>query len=212
MESIKEFESSLVEAFKELRLAGASVKVSKNKIKFINKKGVVGQIYLQHVKKADGYYAGIEVYSCDAMDFCLEQKPPYASRLLNNSFFSQSSLSEVDKRFGDEFGGIIRTPSLKDVSSVVEKVKGRLAEFYLPVAQHCISSSIELIDDILSAPDDYAYPFLSALYVAHMHRLAFNSPEFQRVVNRKKILGNREFDLELAKRLLSIEYSVIDHD
>lgn len=202
-EERKIFEALLTPALKSFELAGADVKASKNKIKISAEKRELGQIYLQHLTKADGYYAGIDIHSCDAMDFCLDQKPPYASRLLNSSFVSQNSLSETAKHFGDEIGGIVRTPSAENAPVAVEKVRERLSKFYLPLAQHCISAPLELVDDILSAPDDYAYPFLSALYVAHKHQIAFDSPFFQRVVKHKKILGNRDFDLKLAERLLS---------
>lgn len=196
------FEALLTPALKTLVLPGLDVKASKNKLALSVGKRKLGQIYLQHLTKADGYYAGIDIHSCDAMDFCLEQNPPYASRLFNGSFFTQTSLSETDKRFGDEMGGILRTPSPEHAQAAVEKVRERLASFYAPVARHCIGAPLELLDDILKAPDDYAFPFLSALYVAQKHQLTFNSADFQRVVSRQKIMGNRDFDLGLAECLL----------
>lgn len=193
----------LTPALKTLKLPGVDVKASKNKLAFSVSTRKLGLIYLQHLSRAQGYYAGIDIHACDAMDFCVAQNPPYASRLFNSSFFSQSSLSEPYKRFGDEIGGTLRTPSPEDAAVAVEKVRERLSRFYLPRAHRCICAPLELLDDILSEPDDYAFPFLSALYVAHKHQLAFNSAEFQRVVSCKKIMGNRVFDLPLAERLLS---------
>lgn len=203
IDSRKAFEALLTPALKTLKLPGVDVKSSKNKLAFSVSTRKLGLIYLQHLSRAQGYYAGIDIHACDAMDFCVAQNPPYASRLFNSSFFSQSSLSEPYKRFGDEIGGTLRTPSPEDAAVAVEKVRERLGRFYLPRAHRCICAPLELLDDILSEPEDYAFPFLSALYVAHKHQLAFNSAEFQRVVSCKKIIGNRVFDLPLAERLLS---------
>lgn len=202
-DSRKEFESLLATALKDICIAGADVKASKNKVRFRNKDGFSGQIYIQHLSKAGGYYAGIDISSCNTMNFCLDQKPPYASRLLNGSFLSQSSLSEKDKRFGDESGGVLRAPSLADAPSTVEKARDRLTKFYLPIVEHCISASPELICDIVGSPDDYAYPFLSALYAAHVNQLAFDSAEFRQVIDCRRIFGDRHFDLDLAGRLLA---------
>lgn len=54
----------------------------------------------------------------------------------------------------------------------------------------------------MDEPDDYAFPLLTALYAASKHGLGFDSPEFQDVVARKKIGGDKTFDLYLAQQIL----------
>jgi len=114
-------EVELLEALKQITLPNVDLKVSKNKLCLLVAKKKLADIYIQHLTKADGYYAGMEIYTCEASSFCIDQSPPYQSRLLNASFFSKTSLSEETKQFGDEMGGIIRTPSPQEISQTVKK-------------------------------------------------------------------------------------------
>ncbi|MBT2342161.1 MULTISPECIES: hypothetical protein [Pseudomonas] len=134
----KSLESELLEALEQIRLPSVSLKASKNKLALYNSKEKYGEIYVQHLNKADGYYAGMEIYSCEAFTFCKEQSPPYESRLLNGSFLSKSSLSEDNKEFGDELGGIIRTPAPNGVNATVNKITERLIRAYLTRAENRI--------------------------------------------------------------------------
>jgi len=180
-----------IEARKRLENITSScfdLKASKNKLSLFIAKEKHGEIYVQHLSKADDYYAGMEIFKCDAMDFCISQSPPYPSQLLNSSFLSKNSLSERDKKFGDEIGGIIRTPVSQDIKSTAEKIQQRLVEFYLSDAEHCITGSLSLTDDILAAPGNYVFPFLAALFCAQRNGLSTNSDIFQKMLRSKKYL------------------------
>lgn len=177
-------------------------KAGKNKLTLFGLKEKSAEIYIQYLPKADGYYAGLEVFKCEAMDFCTSQSPPYASRLMNSSFLSKNSLSERDKEFGDEIGGIVRTPTRQNIKSTAGKMRQRLEKFYLPEAENCITGSVSLIDDVLAAPDNYAYPFLAMLFCARKNDIDLNSVRFQEMLGTKKIFGNKQFDLALARKIL----------
>jgi hypothetical protein len=199
---LKLFEEHLFSMLKSLNVPEVDLKATKGKVYLMEKKTKLGLVYIQHLRRADGFYAGVEVYSCEAMNFCTGQKPPYETRLANASFLSSTSLSEDYKKFGDEIGGIVRVPDLAGIPSAVEKIETRLSDLYLSRAINGITAPLQLIKDVIEAPDDYAFPFLTALYVASKHGLCFNSDEFQEVVAQKNIYGKKQFDIELARNTL----------
>jgi len=203
MSILKSLEAELLKALEQIRLPSLGLKASKNKLALYISKEKLGDIYVQHLKKADGYYAGMEIFTCEAFTFCKDQAPPYESRLLNASFLSKSSLSEDKKEFGDELGGIIRTPAPNEVSATVSKITERLTKTYLTKAENCILGTPSLIDDVLTEPDNYAFPFLTILFAAQKHELSLNSQVLKKAFATKSIFGNKQFDLALANRLLA---------
>lgn len=198
-------EKELLEKLKQAASPHATVKASKNKLGLFVSKQKCGEIYVQHLRNADGYYAGLEIYACEALDFCVGQSPPYPSRLLNSSFLSKISLSEATKQFGDESGGTIRTPAPEAIRATATKIYARLLEFYLPAAENGLLGTPSLIDDVVAAPDNYAYPFLTALFVARKNNLGMDSVPFKKVLGTKAIFGNKQFDLALASRILEAD-------
>ncbi|WP_434696281.1 hypothetical protein J3P89_27565 [Pseudomonas sp. Z1-14] len=198
----KNVEVELLATLKNKTSPHLDLKASKNKIGLFKAKEKLGEIYIQHLTKADGYYAGLEIHACEAFSFCKEQSPPYQSRLLNASFLSKSSLSEETKQFGDELGGIIRTPSPQTLSATVNKISERLEKFYLSKAEHCILGMPALIDDVLAEPDNYAFPFLTILFAAQKNGLGLDSDVLKKALATKSIFGNKQFDLALANKLL----------
>lgn len=203
MEIRKHLEVELLAALKQTTSPHLDLKASKNKLGLLAAKEKFGEIYVQHLTKADGYYAGLEIHTCEAFSFCKEQSPPYESRLLNASFLSKSSLSEEAKQFGDELGGIIRTPSPQAISATVKKISERLEKFFLPKAEHGVLGSPALFDDVLAEPDNYAFPFLTIVFAAHKNNLSLDSDVLKKALATKSIFGNKQFDLALAKNLLS---------
>lgn len=200
----KSLEVELLAELKKITSSHLDLKASKNKLGLLSSKEKLGEIYIQHLTKADGYYAGLEIYTCEAFSFCINKSPPYQSRLLNSSFLSKSSLSEETKQFGDELGGIIRTPSPDEISATVKKINERLMKFYLSKAENGILGTPSLIDDVLAEPDNYAYPFLTALFAAQKNDLSLDSDVFRKVLATKSIFGNKQFDLALANKILGI--------
>jgi len=198
----KNVEVELLATLKNTTSPHLDLKASKNKIGLFKAKEKLGEIYIQHLTKADGYYAGLEIHACEAFSFCKEQSPPYQSRLLNASFLSKSSLSEETKQFGDELGGIIRTPSPQILSATVNKISERLEKFYLSKAEHCILGTPALIHDVLAEPDNYAFPFLTILFAAQKNGLGLDSDVLKKALATKSIFGSKQFDLALANKLL----------
>ncbi len=199
----KELEKELLTGLKAITSSFVGLKASKNKIVLLDGFKKLGEIYIHYLTRADGYYAGVEISECDAMEFCLLQSPPYNSRLLNSSFLSKTSLSERGKEFGDEFGGIIRMPAPSEMNLTARKIEHRLTRFYLSRAENCLTGSLLLINDVLLSPDDYAFPFLTVLFAAKKNGLTLKDERFQRVLNAKKIFGNKYFDLALTEKILS---------
>ncbi|MEB1528173.1 hypothetical protein [Xanthomonas sp. WHRI 7945] len=198
----KALEKELLARFEQTASSRPYLKAGKNKLSLVAAKEKLGEIYIQHLRNADGYYAALEIHACEALNFCKSQSPPYPSRLTNASCMSKTSLSEEAKRFGDELGGIIRTPSFQEIASTATKINDRIVKFYLPKAENCIFGTTSLIEDILAEPSDYAYPFLTALFVAKKNGLDLDSSLFQKMLGTKIIFGNKNFDLALANDLL----------
>ncbi|MGN8274942.1 hypothetical protein [Pseudomonas sp. SMN5] len=203
MSILKSLEAELLKVLEQIRLPSVGLKASKNKLALSTAKEKLGEIYVQHLNKADGYYAGMEIFTCEALTFCRNQAPPYESRLLNAYFLSKSSLSEDKKEFGDELGGIIRTPASNEVSATVSKITERLTKTYLTKAENCILGTLSLIDDVLAEPDTYAFPFLTILFAAQKHELSLDSQVLKKAFATKSIFGNKQFDLALANKLLA---------
>lgn len=203
LEVRKNVEVELLASLKQITSPHLELKAGKKKLGLLVAKEKLGEIYVQHLTKADGYYAGMEIYICEAFSFCKNQSPPYQSRLLNTSFLSKSSLSEETKQFGDELGGIIRTPASQDISTAAKKISERLKLFFLSKAENCVLGTTLLIDDVLAEPDNYAFPFLTILFAAHKNNLRLDSELLKKVIATKSIFGNRQFDLALASKILS---------
>lgn len=199
----KALEKELLARFEQTASSRPYLKTGKNKLGLVVAKEKLGEIYIQHLRNADGYYAGLEIRACEALNFCRKQSPPYPSRLTNTSCMSKTSLSEEAKRFGDELGGIIRTPPLQEVASTAAKINDCIVKFYLPKAENCILGTISLIEDVLAEPSNYAYPFLTTLFVAHKNGLDLSSDLFQEVLSTKTIFGKKKFDVPLANELLN---------
>jgi hypothetical protein len=203
LEIRKNLEVELLAELKQIASPHVDMKVSRNKLSLFSAKEKLAEIYLQHLTKADGYYAGMEIYTCEAFSFCLSQSPPYKSRLLNASFCSKTSLSEETKQFGDELGGIIKTPAPQEINQAVKKISDRLKTFYLSKAENCILGRTALIDDVLAEPDNYAFPFLTIVFAAYKNNISLDSGVFKKTLATKSIFGNKQFDLALASNILS---------
>ncbi|MDR6673843.1 hypothetical protein [Xanthomonas sp. 1678] len=198
----KALEKELLARFEQTASSRPHLKAGKNKLSLVAAKEKLGEIYIQHLRNADGYYAGLEIHACEALNFCKSQSPPYPSRLTNASCMSKTSLSEEAKSFGDELGGIIRIPPFQEAASTATKINDRIVKFYLPKAENCILGTTSLIEDILVEPSNYAYPFLTSLYVAHKNGLDLSSDLFHEVLSTKAVFGNKNFDVALANELL----------
>ncbi|MGN8344093.1 hypothetical protein ACLEJQ_10850 [Pseudomonas sp. SMV71] len=61
MSILKSLEAELLKVLEQIRLPSVGLKASKNKLALSTAKEKLGEIYVQHLNKADGYYAGMEI-------------------------------------------------------------------------------------------------------------------------------------------------------
>ncbi|MFJ4065895.1 hypothetical protein ACIPW4_11400 [Pseudomonas sp. NPDC089996] len=194
------FESKLL---KELKLVAAKfdgVTASKNKLKFKHKKEFVAELVLEHLSRVDSYVLigmvhGGEIFECSA-----GFNPPYKSNLFNKSCFSFTSAGEQHKVFSDSPGGAIKTPTPDSVDQVCAHIRGALENFYIPKILACIVPNDRTIKDVLSSPEDYAYPaiFIHCTAILRKGGELFDLDEAKK---SKKIIKNKEYDMPLLSSL-----------
>ncbi|WP_321880666.1 hypothetical protein [Paraburkholderia bannensis] len=77
------------------------------------------------------------------------------------------------------------------------------SQHYIPYVENFLHMRLDAVDDVLSNPDYYQFPFLTALYAAKRNNFdicVFGISRF----SEKKLMGNPEFDRALAHRLLGL--------
>jgi hypothetical protein len=194
------FESELL---KELKLAASKfegVTASKNKLKFKYNKKFVAELVFEYLSRVDSYVligmvSGGEIFECSS-NFA----PPYKSNLFNKLCFSFISSGEQNKVFGDSLDGTIKTPAPNSVTQVCAHIKSVLEDFYIPRILACIAPSGRTIKDVLSSPENYAYP---AVFI-HCAAVLGNGgelTELNEAINSKKIVKNKEYDIPLLSNL-----------
>lgn len=179
------------------------IKISKKlSISYKVNHGIV-DISLQYVKSNNGYYLIALADNTELTKFIDDIGPPYKSRLRSKQLYCHTTLSERGRLFGDSSSGYISIPSNeKWMDDVANSVSKKIKDTYFDVACNFARMNINLMDDIRKSPDDYAYPFLSALFAAKVNGMKFNEFPFEKF-RAEKILGNLNFDLELAKETLN---------
>lgn len=196
------FESILLKELKEITGSqGVTVAASKNKLKFRLDKIVVADIFFQHLAKADAYVLGGFVYGGVIFECSRKYEPPYKSNLFNDSCFSFVTSGRSDKRFSSDVGGAIKTPKPNAAPEVCKKIRDSLVDYYVPKVISCIIPSPLTIEGVIESPSDYAYP---AVFI---HCALASSPglvtneKLEQIKSNKKIIKNKDFDLELLNGL-----------
>lgn len=152
------FETELLKELKAIAFQFEGVVASKNKLKFKHNKKFVAELFLEHLARVDSYVLGGIVYGGEIFDCVSDFNPPYKSNLFNEGCFSFISSGEHTKRFGSNFGGLVKTPDLASAKETCMYISQVLREFYIPKILACITPAKRTISDVLDAPDSYAYP------------------------------------------------------
>lgn len=83
-------------------------------------------------------------------------------------YFTTTSLSEKVKRFGEQ-GGIISFYEKDDIEEKCSKIIQKLNSIYVPKINNFILGKIEVVDDIITSPMDYAYPMASIVVACYLN-------------------------------------------
>ncbi|MBF7143651.1 MULTISPECIES: hypothetical protein [Pseudomonas] len=198
------FESALLHELKKIEGAErVSIAASKNKLKFKWEKKVVADIFFQHLARADAYVLGGLVYGGPIFDHSSQFTPPYKSNLPNDSCYSFTSSGEKDNRFCRAFGGSTNTPNVSSAENVCINIRKVLEEFYVPSFINRIVPGKRTMEDVLTFPEDYAYPAVFVFASAALKPEIFNEEVFKAAVSNKKVIKNERFDIALLSRLMS---------
>ncbi|MFK3820122.1 hypothetical protein ACI2KG_26610 [Pseudomonas sp. NPDC089407] len=196
------FESELLKELKNVASQYEGVMASKNKLKFKYNKKFVAEIFLDHLARIDSYVLCGMVYGGEIHECACGFAPPYKSNLLNEGSFSFISSGEQSKRFSGDFGGAIKTPLPDEVGKVCAHIRSVLEEFYIPKVLACIRPANRTISDVLSAPDQYAYPAVFIHCAAKIGGVGGAKDQINEAVNSKKIIKNKSYDTPLLVEVL----------
>ncbi|MFJ4445223.1 hypothetical protein ACIPZ8_24460 [Pseudomonas sp. NPDC089422] len=191
------FESELLKVLKIVASQFDGVVASKNKLKFKFNKKYVAEIFLDHLARIDSYVLCGMVYGGEIHECALSFAPPYKSNLFNESSFSFISSGENNKRFGDGLSGAIKTPLPDVAGEVCAHIRSVLEEFYVPKILACIKPGSRTINDVLSAPDQYAYPAVFIHCAAKIGGVGEAIGLINNAVTSKQIIKDKSYDIQL---------------
>lgn len=191
------FESELLKMLKKVAEQFDGVTASKNKLKFKYKKRFVAELFLDHLARVDSYVLVGMVYGGEIFECASHFAPPYKSNLFSHCCFSFISSGEKTKRFSGDFGGAIKTPSPDLVVDVCAHIRSVLEEWYIPKMLACIVPAQRTIRDVLSSPDEYAYPAVF-IHCAAACDTSFNDEELlNQALKSPKIVKIKDYDVPL---------------
>lgn len=193
-----------LELLRVLKLAASKfdgVTASKNKLKFKYNKKNVAELFFEHLSRVDSYILGGMVYGGAIFECSSKFAPPYKSNLFNESCFSFISSGEQDKKLSGNLGGAIKTPAPNVVGEVCAHIQAVLEDFYIPKILACISPTNRTITDVLSSPDDYAYPAVFIHCAASLSR-GERLVDLSEALKSKKIVKNKDYDIPLLISLI----------
>ncbi|WDY60290.1 hypothetical protein [Pseudomonas sp. PSKL.D1] len=200
-ENRSHFEAVLLEELKTTAMRFKGVVASKNKLKFKYEKKIVAELFFEHLARVDAYVLGGMVYGGQIFECASNFTPPYKSNLFNESCFSFISSGEHYKRFGREAGGAIKTPEPHVAKEVCAQIVAVLEEFYIPRILACITPSERTVDDVLSDPDEYAYPAVFIHCAVKIGELAIDKACINEALASKKVVKNKAYDTSLLADL-----------
>ncbi|RMP07578.1 hypothetical protein ALQ08_02633 [Pseudomonas syringae pv. delphinii] len=205
IENRKFFENELLKELKSINFSKStgtekiSISVSKKKIKLKFEKEFIAELYMEHLTNANGYYLGWHVYGGPIFDCTTNLTAPYNSNLLNKACCSFTTLKIEDKKLTLVSGGVLKTPSPEDAIAISKHIRQIIEEDYLPKIVGCIIASERTIQDVIDTPSIYAYPAIF-IHCAIMQNPKIAKKELlEKVFSNKKIIKDKNFDLELLK-------------
>ncbi|WP_144415511.1 hypothetical protein [Pseudomonas putida] len=190
------FESELLKTLKLVAAKFDGAAASKNKLKFMYNKKNVAELFFEHLSRVDSYVLGGMVYGGEIFECSSKFTPPYRSNLFNESCFSFISSGMQDKTFSGNLGGAIKTPAPNAVGEVCAHIQTVLEGFYIPRILACIFPTNRTIMNVLSSPDDYAFPAVFIHCAAKLSQ-GEKSLDLSEALKSKKIVKNKDYDIPL---------------
>ncbi|MFQ6572330.1 hypothetical protein [Pseudomonas sp. UM16] len=182
---------------KEVSASFPGVIASRNKLKFKYEKKVVAELVFEHLARVDAYVLVGLVYGGSLFDCASHYTPPYKSNLFGGAGFSFTTSGDRGKIFSGDFGGAIKTPDSVSLRSVCDHIGSVLEDFYIPMVLGCIAPTGRTIRDVLSAPDNYAYPAVFVHCAMSLCPGLVSEQELSEVLSCKEIVKNKGYDLPL---------------
>ncbi len=159
------------------------INISSDRCRVYKDKAEIGVLQLAYVTStASGYgslfgvYAQCVVSGGQIASIIDEIKLSYAPFGNMDVYFAAGSLSEKGKYFGER-GGIIPFYEKDDLEEKCLKIVQKLNTIYVPKFKNYALGKIEVIDNILEAPTDYAYPMASIIAACYLN-------------DKKELVGN----------------------
>ncbi|GLO51825.1 hypothetical protein PPUN110474_32260 [Pseudomonas putida] len=201
-ESRLHFESELLKELNNVASRFESVVASRNKLKFGYNKKYVAEIFFDHIACIDSYVLCGMVYGGEIQECASIFEPPYKSNLFNKGCFSFVSSGEQSKLFSGDFGGAIKTPTPGMVGEVCAHIRSVLEDFYIPKILACIKPEKRTISDVLSSPDQYAYPAVFIHCAAKLGSAGETRDQIEKAMKSRSIVKDKSYDTPLLVEFL----------
>lgn len=162
-----------------------------------------GEIYIDFLGDAKEYCLGMSFMSGEFDSFIENLSIPYRSNRPSGSgsHFALITYSE-NRGIFSRSSGTIRLPTTEDeLEATVAHISRAINESYIIMADRFLHFAPELIDDIISNPNFYSYPYLLILFTAKINGIGLDTIMNPRITN-KRLLGNASFDKKIATDLL----------
>lgn len=167
-ELIKEKSSSISINELEMKITLNGCKVYKNKTE-------IGTIDLSYVSSTAsgfgslfGVYAGCRVIGGNIVSVLEKMELSFPRFREMPGYFSTTSLSEKFKKFGER-GGIIPFYEKDNLDEKCAVIIQKINSFYVPRFENFALGKVEVIEDILESPMDYAYPMASIIVACYLN-------------------------------------------
>lgn len=198
-----DFEKDLKLKLRELNSINYKLSISKNKIHLKSLDGIIiSDINIIYSNNGLGYYTLWAINNNNLSDFINSINPPYKSNLLTNDIFSSLSTNNKDKLFGETNNGIIPFPNYKSNDELVDEIILKIKNHYINQLENWFDSPIKVIKNIMTTPDDYAYPLLTCLFIIQKHALSKNTEIINQIKMSKSIFKNKKYETDLIEKIL----------
>ncbi|SFQ22070.1 hypothetical protein SAMN03159489_02826 [Pseudomonas sp. NFPP07] len=203
-ETTKELRSNFekrVQAFLTSELSGYSdIRVAKNKITIKQKKsGATATLHLEYLTNSRAYEIIVFVEHPALQSEIALIEPPYSSNLPGAKFvYSMSTVSERD-------ACPLLPVTEKGIEDTCQVILSRIKNVYIPVVFNLFDVKLELIDDIISRPKYYSYPFLLILIAMKINNFRPDENVVAKILS-EDVLGytsNKELKMTFNERRLA---------
>lgn len=199
----KKFEQVLQDFLKKNLVVPSNIKILKNqiKIKVTKDNNSTGNIYFHYISSSFGYMLGTSVNSLELNEFYRKVNPPYKRNMSDDVVYVMNSLGEESRNFSSSISGVVLLPN-SDLGrqQICEWIKAKVQKIYLPRMINIAELKAEAVNDVLTFPEYYSYPFLTILYLVKKNNIPLDSLNMELILN-KRIIGDELFDKQLLREL-----------